>query len=733
MRLTPSSTPLHVAGDRLADSAGNTVILRGVNVTGLESYPTGLDYDANGNSILPQVVNEALTGWHANLIRVTVYQDFWFGHDEGAGLGEAADGGASYRGLVDQIVETAEADGAYVMLAAWGSDMGSWGAAPALHDMPDQNTAAFWQSAAARYANNPTVMFDPFNEPHDVSWSQWLNGGSINEDGVTYQSPGMQGLLNVIRATGANNLVAPEGLGWATDLSGIDQGYALNDPAHSLMYQFHFYPDDDGGASGAAADAVRDNFVQSVAGQYPVYIGEWGTFPDGTDPGPDGANQPGLPDAATWSQDMLAWLNQHQYNWSAWAFNIPQNGGPNLISDWNYTPTDYFGAYVQRALATNTQPQTVATQTGLQASDANPSAGETVTLTATVSPQQTAYPGTPTGEVDFYDGQTLLGQVALQPAYLTVTGANWATATFSTSALTAGAHPITAVYEGGGAAENGETYAGSSSAAETVTVTATTGQSAAPVVAQFPGAGIWRFESATGWAQLTTADPTHMASDDRGDVIAEIAGAGVWRFEDATGWKQLTPADAALVALDGQGGAAVAIPGAGVWRFRDATGWAQLTTANPTQMVMDANGDVAVAIPGAGVWRHEDATGWKQLTAAGAAQLSIAGAGVVAVDIQGAGVWRFEDAGGWAQLTGADAAQVTVDANGDVATATAGGVRRFEDATGWQQLTSADAALMALDANGDVTVEIAGAGLWAFADSTGWAQLTPADASSIDG
>jgi hypothetical protein len=61
--------------------------------------------------------------------------------------------------------------------------------------------------------------------------------------------------------------------------------------------------------------------------------------------------------------------------------------------------------------------------------------GDTITLTATV----TATKGTPTGVVRFYDGTTLLATVPLD-----VNGV----ATFSTSALTLGRHPIIAIYQG---------------------------------------------------------------------------------------------------------------------------------------------------------------------------------------------------------------------------------------------------------------------------------------------
>ena len=67
----------------------------------------------------------------------------------------------------------------------------------------------------------------------------------------------------------------------------------------------------------------------------------------------------------------------------------------------------------------------------------NPSVGgSSLTFTATLSPQ---FGGTPTGTVTFMDGNTTLG---------TATPAGAGTWTFTTSALTAGVHPITAVYSG---------------------------------------------------------------------------------------------------------------------------------------------------------------------------------------------------------------------------------------------------------------------------------------------
>ena len=137
------------------------------------------------------------------------------------------------------------------MLDLHWSDMGVWDANNGQHEMPDAHSTLFWQSAAALFANNPTVLFDPYNEPAldgsaptAADFAEWRNGGSITEGNVTYSSPGMQGLINTIRGTGAQNIVAPEGLDWGSDLTGVTtDGDALSDSTGNLIYQSHLYPD----------------------------------------------------------------------------------------------------------------------------------------------------------------------------------------------------------------------------------------------------------------------------------------------------------------------------------------------------------------------------------------------------------------------------------------------------------------------------------------------------------
>jgi hypothetical protein len=161
----------------------------------------------------------------------------------------------------------------------------------------------------------------------------------------------MQKLVDTIRAK-ANNIVSPEGLGYSSNLSGV--GVLKADS--NLLYQLHLYP-----AQWQSA-ANGDALAQAVAG-HPIYVGEFGT-PFGADD--LAANDNGAPHqgATQWTKDMLSWLEQHQYSWTAWSLITPyadNHTAPSLISDWNYTPTPYFGAVVKDNLTNHAVLNSLAT------------------------------------------------------------------------------------------------------------------------------------------------------------------------------------------------------------------------------------------------------------------------------------------------------------------------------------------------------------------------------------
>lgn len=332
--------PLKVVGATVENSAGQPVWLRGVNCASME-------WTNDGEGHILQSVRTAVEEWHANIVRLPLNQDRWFGKAPGQ-----SDGGRSYRALVHQLVGQTAADGAYILLDLHWSDMDQWGQNIGQHLMPDQNSVLFWKSMARAYRNRPNVLFDLYNEPHDVSWQIWREGGTVTEhdrrSGAdrTYQAVGLQTLLDTVRKSGARNVVVAGGLDWAYDMSGILNGFALSDPHGSgVIYANHNYP-----FKGDTVAQWQAKMEQATA-KIPVIVSEWGgggqTPPRFRTQNPTGDN---------WVRHVLQIMEANHWNWIAW--DLHPRAGPSLISDWSYSPTPYFGVWVKDALAGSLPPYT---------------------------------------------------------------------------------------------------------------------------------------------------------------------------------------------------------------------------------------------------------------------------------------------------------------------------------------------------------------------------------------
>ncbi len=313
---------LVVTNNQLRTSPGSVAHLQGVNIPGLE-WGQGEYLDASLDTTVD---------WGATIVRLPLSQDRWFGR-----TAERKDDGAHYRKTVHEFVAKAAAKNCYVILDLHWSDAGVWGENIAQHNMPDQNSAEFWADVAGAFANDPAVVFSLYNEPHDVSWEIWRNGGKVVEDNkkvpgekLEYATPGMQKLLDICREKSAKNVVVAGGLDWAYNLTGIAEGHALNDPkGNGVVYDSHLYPMKRWFTHGDIKSQDWDRIVLSGGGKYPVIIGEFG----------NGRND--------YQKQVLDFANAHDLPWIAWSLH--PGARPVLIRDWDYTPTD-FGQEVKDAL-----------------------------------------------------------------------------------------------------------------------------------------------------------------------------------------------------------------------------------------------------------------------------------------------------------------------------------------------------------------------------------------------
>jgi endoglucanase len=332
----PLPSELKVSGNMIVAADGKQVWLQGLSLDSMQWNP-------GGDKIL-QSIPVAMEQWKANVIRLAVKEEFWFGRGQ-----YQKDGGKGYKELVDAAVNATAARGGYLVL-----DLHRFGS-------PNDKHVEFWKDAAMRYKNHPGVLFELFNEPHGISWKIWRDGGDLksaenvkvdvnvvenNEKQDEHKSVGMQALVDAVRGTGAKNIVIAGGVDWSYNLSGVLKGYALTERegGNGIVYSSHIYPWKKGWQA-----AMLD-----VAAVHPIFMGEVGCpekWEDFSFISPKERYEELGPNCK-WPADMLGTIQKHKLNWTGFSFH--PKCGPMVISDWQYTPTPYWGVYVKDALAGKT-------------------------------------------------------------------------------------------------------------------------------------------------------------------------------------------------------------------------------------------------------------------------------------------------------------------------------------------------------------------------------------------
>lgn len=307
----PATGPFHVVGNRIENGAGQPFFVHGVDRPSLEWSCSG--QAVSGAPGIPASDFSTMhSSWHANAVRISLNQDFWL---SSAGMTVAPSSNCpNYISTVKNVVANVEANHMVAILDLHWSDRGNLMGTPGQQQMPDQNSITFWRSVASTFSSNAGVMFELYNEPHDVSWSVWRNGGTVTApSGSTYQAAGMQQLLDAVRGAGASNVVLAGGLNWAYDLSGVLNGSALS--GTNVAYATHPYAF----KSGTNPSAWQAAFGQ-VAESHPVVATEFGDTSSTVTP---------------YDSQILSFFDSHGIGYTGWAWWNGGNNFPSLISNAN--------------------------------------------------------------------------------------------------------------------------------------------------------------------------------------------------------------------------------------------------------------------------------------------------------------------------------------------------------------------------------------------------------------
>ncbi|MFY0598426.1 MAG: glycoside hydrolase family 5 protein [Cyclobacteriaceae bacterium] len=226
-----------------------------------------------------EVVKRIAIDWKANIIRVPM------GVDANGGY---LDHPSNYQ-KVKTVIEAAISAGIYVIVD-WHS-----------HHAEDHQQEAidFFSELAKTYGNHPNIIYEVYNEPLSVSWSDVIK-------------PYAEKVIDVIRKHDPDNIIVVGTPHWSQDID-----VASKDPISgykNIAYALHFY-------AGSHSRHLREKAETAISNGIAIIVTEWGTV---------NANGDGA--IATSSvNEWLDFMRKHNISHCNWALNDKAEGASSLI------------------------------------------------------------------------------------------------------------------------------------------------------------------------------------------------------------------------------------------------------------------------------------------------------------------------------------------------------------------------------------------------------------------
>lgn len=255
--------PLSISGNKLVDSSGKAVTLRGMSLF-WHMHDGGKEFWKKS------VVQNAMVDWHASVIRAAmgVDNETSNGFTQYGYISEPATAVAAVKTVVDAAVEA----GMYVIVDYHAHNAGS-----------NVNAAStFFKEMSELYGNTPNVIWEIWNEPITGSWSEIANYAKT--------------IIPIIRKNSRNVILVGTGF-YCQNLTDVDNTL---DAYPNLAYVLHFY---------AGSHTWTDRLGTTMNKGKAVFVSEWGT----TDASGNGGYNASM--SQTWLNEMDR-LGISNCNWS---------------------------------------------------------------------------------------------------------------------------------------------------------------------------------------------------------------------------------------------------------------------------------------------------------------------------------------------------------------------------------------------------------------------------------
>ncbi|WP_168801411.1 cellulase family glycosylhydrolase [Glycomyces buryatensis] len=266
---------LHVCGAAMCDEQNAPVQLQGVSSMWLhwQSQPYAQNL---------QALEWMRDNWNLEVLRVAMGVE-----PEGSYL----DDPDRWKSEVETAINNAAAAGTYVIVDFHAHEAHTHQA----------EAVAFFSDLAERYGHLPNVIWEPYNEPLQVSWSDTVK-------------PYHEAVVAAIREHDPDNIVVLGTPSWSQEVD-----VAAGDPVAgtNLMYTLHFY-------SCTHTGWLRDNADTAMDAGLALFVTEWGA--SAADGGVDG--QVCLDEAQLWTD----WMAANGISWTAWKLDVGPDS-TNLLSE----------------------------------------------------------------------------------------------------------------------------------------------------------------------------------------------------------------------------------------------------------------------------------------------------------------------------------------------------------------------------------------------------------------
>lgn len=248
---------LQVFGQTLVNAAGKPVQLRGVSLGWHCMWPKYYNHT---------VVDHLANDWHADIVRAAIGLDHLdISYEKQPELSLA---------LLDSVAQAAIADDVYLLI-----DFHS-------HANNLKLAKEFFAYTAQKYGKYPNTLFEIWNEPTEVQWSEIKD--YANE------------IIPVIRKYAPNSIIIVPTPRWDQN---VDD--AANDPLTgytNIMYSLHYY-------AATHTDYLRDKANYALSKGLPLFISESAAMLHTGD---------GVLDMDSW-EEWLKIADEHNLSWIAWS------------------------------------------------------------------------------------------------------------------------------------------------------------------------------------------------------------------------------------------------------------------------------------------------------------------------------------------------------------------------------------------------------------------------------